>query len=457
MDEVVSQLVSIALNSSYDSLSGEIVNAVKRHVIDGLGCAFGGYREPSAVIARRIAGAVTADKPITVLGAGIGTQAELAAFANGVMVRCLDLNDTYTSSGGVGHPSDYIPAVLAAGEESGADGKTIVSGIVAAYDVFGSLTDATNYGVYGWDHTTNGVVASAVGAGIAFHLNSDQLADAIRLAAVANFALHESRLGDVAMWKGCASANACRNGIFAARLAMEGISGPPMVFQGHSGVINVASPKFDYSKLAREANDHAIAKCHIKRYPAGFFSQSAIDAARELHVRIGDIKRISGVRLGTFPFGKEVMAGDRQKWHPVTRESADHSLPFLVATALVHGDVNQASFTEEALKDPEVRRVLDVLTVEVDDQSAAAWPGEARNDLSVKLSDGSQEQVVVKDYEGHFRNPMSDEAVTSKFMVQAEEILGHDEADKLVRRLWHLEEASEMASLLRTSVVASKG
>ena len=453
MDRVVTRLVEIGGDSTFESLPSSVVEAAKRHLIDAIGCALGGYDEPAAVIARRIASGVSAHKPSTVFGAGRETLAELASFANGVMIRCLDLNDTYASSGGVGHPSDYIAAVLAAGEEVGASGKTVIEAVVAAYDAFGCLTDATNYGVYGWDHVTNGVVASAVGAGKAFGLSEANLAEAVSLAAVANFALHETRLGDVAMWKGCASANACRNGVFAARLAGEGVTGPPKVFEGFSGIIKVAAPKFDMSVIDSPLASHAITQCHLKRYPAGFFSQSAIDAARELCNRVGDPARIKSVRLGTFAFGKSVMAGDAEKWHPVTRESADHSLPFLVATALVYGDVGKQSFTDEALGDPQIARVLAVLEVEEDAECEAAWPHEARNDLTVTLDDGSSERVVVKDYVGHRRNPMSNEGVTEKFLSQASGVLGPEQAQNFLAQLWKLEESTDIGALLASALV----
>ena len=454
MDHVIERIVALDRAISRDGLTPEVAAVVKRHLVDAVGCALAGYHEDVAVIARAVADDCRSEKPATVLGAGRGAPAELAAFANGVMIRCLDLNDTYASAVGIGHPSDYIPAVLAAAEEAGASGRTAAEGLVAAYEVFGRLTDATAYGVTGWDHTSNGVIASAVGAGHAFGLTDEQLGNAIALAAVANFALHETRIGTVSMWKGCASANACRNGVFAARLAGLGVTGPPAVFEGRSGIIATAAPRFDITALETSPGNRVITACHLKRYPAGFFSQSAIDAARAVRQRSDGHGAISAVRLGTFPFGKAVMAGDDQKWAPRTRESADHSLPYLVAVALVRGDVGTGDFTPEALADPAVRAVLDVLTVAVDDECAAGWPAEARSAVAVTFEDGSTDEEIVRDYSGHSRNPMPDAAVNEKFLAGASQVLSAGDAAMLLKRLWNIDQLDDAAELLAVTIGA---
>jgi 2-methylcitrate dehydratase len=158
--------------------------------------------------------------------------------------------------------------------------------------------------------------------------------------------------------------------------------------------------------------------------------------------------------VGTFPFGKSVMAGDDQKWAPETRESADHSLPYLVAVALVRGDVRVADFTPEALADSAVKAVLDVLTVEVDDECAAAWPAEARSAVSVTFEDGSTEQETVRDYSGHSRNPMPDEAVNAKFLAGAGQVLPDGDAAVLLERLWNIDQLDDAAEVLALSITA---
>ena len=142
MDRVIERIVALDREISRDGLAPEVEIAVKRHIIDAVGCALAGYHEDVAVIARAVADNCRSPQPATVLGAGRATSAEMAAFANGVMIRCLDLNDTYASAAGVGHPSDYIAAVLAAAEEAGASGRTVAEGVVSAYEVFCRLTDA---------------------------------------------------------------------------------------------------------------------------------------------------------------------------------------------------------------------------------------------------------------------------------------------------------------------------
>lgn len=196
-----------------------------------------------------------------------------------------------------------------------------------------------------------------------------------------------------------------------------------------------------------EANDGpAIAECHVKRFPSGYFSQGAIEAALEVRAELnGQVP--AAVEVGTFEFGKKVMAGDPQKWHPTTRETADHSIPYVVACALTRGKVTREDLDESQLADPRIRRVLDVLTVEADPECEAAWPQACLNRVTVRLADGRQESRSVRFYRGHAKNPMSDGELEGKFRDQAESIISEADADALIKAIWELDQAGSPAAL----------
>jgi 2-methylcitrate dehydratase len=153
--------------------------------------------------------------------------------------------------------------------------------------------------------------------------------------------------------------------------------------------------------------------------------------------------------VGTFEFGKKVMAGDAEKWHPVTRETADHSIPYVVACALAHGAVNREDLAESRLGDPAIRRLLDVLTVEVDQECMAAWPEACMNRVTVTFADGDEESATVRYYRGHARNPMSDGELEGKFRAQAASVITEADTDALLAAIWTLDEAGSTEDLFR--------
>ena len=226
MDKIVDYLCDYTRSLSFEELPIETVRQTKRLLVDTLACAIGGYASGPSKIARLLADTVSSRQPATVLGSGQQTSLELATFANGVMIRYLDFNDGYTSRES-GHPSDAIAAVLSPAEIARADGKSVITATVLAYEVFCRLCDAVSVRSRGFDHVTVGVIASTAAAAKALGLTPEHTAQAFNLSIAANNALYQTRIGDVSLWKGCAFANASRNAVFAVQLAAQGLTFSP--------------------------------------------------------------------------------------------------------------------------------------------------------------------------------------------------------------------------------------
>lgn len=438
MDDVTPTLCELA-RSEIEALLPD----AKRHLIDAIGCAIGGNDAPVARIARRVALA-SGGGDATVFGATTRSSPELAAFANSTMIRCLDYNDTYTGRGGLGHPSDYIPAVLALAEHAGAGGAETLSAVAALYTVFCRLVDAANLGLGHWDHVVLGAIASAAAGGRVVGLDDEQLADAINIAAVSSVALLQTRMGEVSGWKNSAAGSACRNGVFAVLLAQQGLSGPPEAFTGERGFIVAVAPDLDRGQLRPV---RSLEGCHLKRHPAGFFAQTAIDAALELYESGLDPSRIQSVEVGTFGYGMQAMAGDAEKWAPTSRNTADHSLPYLVANTLLFGRLDPRAYDAERLADARVRGLMDVLDVVESREAVNRWPGQAVSTVRVRLADGEIRERSCAVHRGHSANPMTDAEVSDKFMSQAS-ALGEVAARRVLQRLWHIEQEANLADLL---------
>lgn len=441
-EPLVTSLIALVERARSNGTSPEAAAAAKRVLLDSLGCALGAvrYQLPATIVA--IAAQERGSRGCTVIGSGGDSTAEMAAFANGVMIRYLDYNDAYVGRDGIGHPSDYIAALMAVAEETDADPASFVTAIVLVYEVFARLTDALPLGIDRFDHVTIGAIAAAVGTGYLWGLSTEQLADAVALATVPNAALIATRYGTVSMWKGCASANASRNGIFAARLASKGITGPSEPFEGRGGLCGALGVKVDWSAFDDADRAPSILNSHLKAYPVGFLAQSAIEASLKVRQHIPNGTRVEAVRVATCEYAYKVMAGEPQKWDPATRETADHSLPYAVAHALVNGSLGLESFNREALGAPRVREMLRRVTVTEDPNSTAGWPHAVISRVTVTLADGTTRSAETHYHKGHARNPMSQAELEAKFVQLAEPFLGRGRCAEVINSVMAIEQVS---------------
>src|SRR5476651_373331 len=315
MTTIVEQLSAYAAALRYEDLPPEVVQQAKRLIVDTVGCALGGYASEPAKIAREIAGTVTSSKPATVIGSGQRSSLDLATFANGVMIRFLDFNDGYTSTGESGHPSDSIAAVLTLAEALGRSGKDVIVATVLAYEVFCRICDAVDLKPLGFDHVTVGGMASTAAAARLIGLSEKEIAQAFNLGIAPNVALYQTRIGHVSMWKGCAYANASRNAVFAAMLASRGMTGPAPIFEGVGGYFKaVTRAPFQLAALGGREHPFKIMECSIKRYPLGQYSQTVVQAALEARGKIVNADEIAEVQIQTVSAAVRLMAGDPQKW-----------------------------------------------------------------------------------------------------------------------------------------------
>jgi 2-methylcitrate dehydratase len=441
------RLAEYALSTHLGDLPEAVVHETKRRLIDALGCALGARRADAPRAAERVASRITAEPAATTLYGG-RTSPEMAAFVNGILVRYLDFNDTYLSKEPA-HPSDNLAAVLAAGEVSGSSGSDLIAAGVVAYEVQCRLADAWSIRSQGWDHVCYGAFSTALGAGKLLGLDLPSLVHAQGISGVAHMAMRQTRAGALSMWKGVAFANAARNGVLAAMLAAEGMTGPAPIFEGEMGFFaEVAHGEFDLPDLGgREGAGYLLLRTYIKNWPAEYHAQSAIQAALAIREQIGDPAVIERVRVQTFDAAVEIIA-DPEKWNPRTRETADHSLPYCVAVALLDGVVGLDQFSEERIVDPALLELVSRVEVEPDDEFSARYPASTPNRVTVTTKSGESVTREVEFPRGHFGNPMTDDEVEEKFRRLAEGEMPPDRQAEVLRRLWSLEAETDLGSLL---------
>lgn len=445
---------------AYQRLPPEVVHEVKRRILDSLGCAFGAWTAAPCRIARRHAQSTKVLAGATLWGTSHKTLPDLAAFANGALVRYLDFNDTYLSKEPA-HPSDNLAAALAVGEAVRASGKHVIEAIALAYEIQCRLCDAAALRPRGWDHVTYGPFSSALTAAKLLRLSRKQTVQAVNLAGVANIALRQTRVGDLSMWKACAFSNATRNGVFAALLARGGMSGPSPIFEGEKGFMKLVSGPFELPAFGGEretqhepAAGYKILDTYIKHFPVEYHAQTAVEAALVLREELLNAEGPSGldavtdIEIGSYEVAIEIIGRDKEKWHPRTRETADHSFPYCVAVALLDGTVTLHSFGSARLTDPRLHTLMQKVRVVEQPDFTDWYPQAMPTRLAVRTATGREFVKQVDFPLGHPRNPMSDREVEEKFRTLAGRLLDRTRAGKVIEQIWQLERLPDVSALM---------
>ncbi|MBM4071720.1 MAG: MmgE/PrpD family protein [Planctomycetes bacterium] len=443
---LANRFAEYACGLRFADLPAAAVHETKRRFIDSFATAVGAMDADAFAIARRCALRVSSEPGATLLGGG-RSSVEWATFVNGLLIRYLDYNDTYLSLEPA-HPSDNLAAVLCVGEMAGATGQDMITAAVLAYEIQCRLCDASSLRKNGFDHVTYGAISSALAACKLLKLDATKCTHAIGLAGVANTALRQTRSGELSMWKGCAFANAARNGVFAALLAAEGMTGPAPIFEGDVGFMKLLTGPFTVAEMGSKDRPFMINETYIKFWPAEYHSQSAIDAALQLRPQVPDIRAVKAIDIHTFDAAVDIIGKDPEKWRPRTRETADHSLPYCTAVALADGDVTLAQFEQERFTEKALLDLVAKVKVHRDAGLSARYPAGIPNRITITLEGGKQ---IVKEVEfprGHARNPMTDAEVEKKFRTMVEPRYGKDKADKMLKACWELDKLKGAGELL---------
>jgi 2-methylcitrate dehydratase len=449
MPTIVETLSDYATSLRFEELPKDAVHQAKRLFIDTLGCAVGGFASEPGRVACALADTVSSRRPATVLVTGRETSLDLATFANGVMIRYLDFNDGYTSQES-GHPSDAIAAVLSAAEVARANGKSVVTATVLAYEIFCRLCDAVSVRARGFDHVTLGAIASTVGAARGLGLSREQTIQALNLSVAANNALYQTRIGDVSLWKGCAFANASRNAVFAVELASRGLTGPSPIFEGRGGFFNGVSGKpFALDAFGGSGRPFKVLECTMKQFPLGLYSQTVVEAALDVRRQLPSVEQIAEVNVHTLQTAINIMAGDPEKWQPTNRETADHSMPYTAAVALMYGTVEPRHFDAEFWRDPRLLALTQKVKVHASEEANRRAPEAMLSIVEVTTSQGERFTAEVPYHRGHWKNPMTDREVEAKFRALSSDVLAPAQIDAVLERLWNLEQVKDIGEVIR--------
>ncbi len=433
---------------------GEAVHAAKRHILDAVGVALAaadaGTGAPVVESVRAWAGA----REASVIGHDFGAPAPHAALANGTLVHALDFDDTHIES--VVHPSAFVvPAALAVGEESGADGKTFLTACIAGYEVSTRIGAAApgRFHARGL-HTTGlcGTFGSAAVAGVLWGLTPEQLAHALGIAGSQSSGLF-AYLADGSETKRFHAGWAAQGGILAADLARRGFTGPVSIFEGPHGLFDafLAGESHDPARLVRGlGTEWETRRIAIKPYPACHFTHAFMDAVAHSGVRAGDVEEIT---CAIAPPAAGIVAEPRkERLTPATTYAAQFSLPFAVASALVGGREGFDLFGEEARADRRVLALAERVHHVVD--QTLPFPATYGGRVTIVLRDGRVREIEELVNRGHPDRPLTDDQVFAKFVANARRRLDNGAVQKVADCVWKLDDVDsveELASLVQVS------
>jgi 2-methylcitrate dehydratase len=405
-----------------------------------------GYKSKAAAIARRLAANSTGTPAAHLLGDGRNTTMEMAAFANGVLVRYLDANDSYMSVGS-GHPSDLFAAVLAAADALGASCKDLILATVAGYEVFGGLADQVPLRERGWDQGAFIAPAAAAGVGVLLGLTFEEMANALAIAVTANVPTRQTRAGELPMWKGSATPAAARSGLFAAQLATEGMTGPTAAFEGRHGFWEQVTGAFKLGTLGGKDKSFAIERSNLKFFPTEYHSQAPLWTCLALRDTV-KFEEITAINVQTYWRAFSEIGSEPAKWDPQTRETADHSLPYLLAVAFRDGRITPAIFEPSRFLDPTLRPFMARIHIVENPELTRQFPNSLTSEIEIITRTGQRLVERTEFPKGHARNPMTDADVETKFRDFCGAVLQPSQIDAALRALWHLEKIPNAGTVI---------
>jgi 2-methylcitrate dehydratase len=454
----VQQLARFVTGTRYSQLSDSAVEQLKIRVLDTLGVAIGALDAEPLVAIRKLTESLGGNGASTLIGGGASAP-DRAAFYNIALSRYLDFMDSYLAPGETNHPSDNIGAVLAAAESVDASGKDFLTAVAVAYQIHIRLSDVAPVRAKGFDHTVQGAYAVAGAVSKALGLSAEQTANAIAISGTANNALRVTRTGNLSNWKGLAYPQVGKEGIFAALLASMGITGPEKIFEGNKGFKQTIAGDFTIDWSAEHLE--SVLRTIIKKHNAEIHSQSSIDAAIEITRQAGfRADAIAAVRIKTFQVAFDIIGGgeegDKRQIH--TKEEADHSLPYMVAVALLDGEVQPSQYAPERINGADVQALLRKVTVTPDAGYSARFPNEMPSSAEVELTDGSALSASAASYRGFHTNPLNWENAYAKFNFLTTPFTGKTLRDQIADVVHQLDVKSvkELTALL-AQVPLTKG
>jgi len=458
--DVVAESIARYVANVPKTLDARVSHAAKSVLVDSLAVALGALRHPAAQKGRQHAYRFPMnDGGAVIWGTQRRTTPELAALTNGVLLRSYDYNDFFVGKRNSGHPSDMIGGVIAAAEWSGASGNELLSSIAVGYEIVAAMFDSFSTYPGGWDYTNLTAIGACCAIAAVLKLNAGQIREALAMTVVPHLASDEiesgdlNARGDLTMWKRFNGSDAVRNALQACLLASVGVEGAVRPFVGKYGFIGKLALKEDtipelLALLNVEKPLSRVTETYMKRWPVGSVAQSAIQASLAARAQITDLSQIKQMRLYAEEGAYDHLVAIRENpYQPISRETADHSLPYIVAAAVLDGFIRTESFDPSRILDSSRQEFLRTrVKVEPSPELGTIAGGKLKraeagylSRIEVELNDGQVINGDARPFPGHPKNPFTDADLAAKLHDNADPVAGEAHVNRLAEVLFNLD------------------
>jgi 2-methylcitrate dehydratase len=449
------RLVDLASAIRFESLPAEVVREGGRRLLDALGCIIAGAEGLTSQQVRKTAVALGGTPESSILGTAESTSCEKAALVNGTALRFLDFMD--------GHPGPYpchpcfnIPPIVAVAERARSSGKELLTAIVIGYEImprFQENAGLPDLGARGWAGTTNLAFSVPLACAHLLHLNREESVNALGISVTHGGVMDGASHGQMPTSKSILDGVAAMNAVLACLVAQQGVSGPREAIEGKGGYTSAVAGSCDYEKLLAPVGRHKILEAYTKLYNTVKCGQTAVGAALALlrEHRLSP-REIAELRIGLARRDATSQTRNASSGRPKTRDTANHSVRFCVAAALVDGELTADQFSPDKLSSPDILDVLDRTSVHWDESLDAHWPFANPAAIALRTSKGEELSQCQIFPAGHPNNPLSDEQLERKFLHQTQKILGDERAREVIaitRHLGDLTDVRQLTQLLR--------
>lgn len=459
-------------------LDDRLKAAARRALSDSIAVAMGAFAYPAVAVGRRFVAPFAAESGSVIWGTRMRAAPDRAAIVNGVLLRCYDYNDFFVGEKNSGHGSDLITGTVAAAEWVGASGTELLEAIVIGYELVGAAMDAFSTAPGGWDYTTLSQFGSCAAIARLLKLDEKQTREALGIMVGNHLAADEvescelNDRGDLTMWKRFNAGDASRNALIACLMAQAGAEGAVRPFTGHQGFVAKLGISWDplpilTARLDPTKRPSRVAGTYMKYWPVGSMAQSAIRAALEAREQVADMEQISEVRVYCCEGVYQQFVEMRQDaWHPISRETADHSMPYVVGAAILDGYIRTESFDPVRVLDPARQAFVAAVKVEkepglgrLSDPKILRAKAGYLSRVEIELADGTVVHGRALPFPGHPDAPFTDDEIAEKIRVNAIPFAGTALTEQIIEtlaRVDSLQSVRELTDLLAFDAEAAR-
>ncbi len=449
MKTVANALAELVAKIQFDALPDFVVKETKRRVLDTLGCAFGGSRGDESIMMRDVAADLGGRPESTVWGAG-QTSCEKATLVNSTMLRYLDYMDSHAGSDAC-HPCFNIPPCLAVAERAGASGRDLIAAIVAGYEIQIRFQEACKIIPRGWFSGTYLEFSVPLAVGKLLGLGLEGLTNALAISASHANTLNANSLGTIPASKSVADGMISSTAVMAALMARAGLVGPQDVMESAGGFVRAVAGSIDQERLLAPLVEFKMMEVNTKWFNTVRTAQTAVTSALEIfrrhHLTWRDVEAVQIFLPTGEHTGHDGIWNSVSRLRPETRDSANHSIVFSLAVAMVDGELGPEQYSPAKLSDPNVLSLVDRTTLQSDPSLDVHWPGAAVTRLVMKTFNGQSFEGTTLYPPGHHLNRLSDQQIQEKFNKLASPVVSKNKRDAIMQTVDQLDKLASAQEL----------